>query len=228
MSSKQWFKNFQLDLARFSKKDHRSYAQVVSSKYDSAYRFQHKLHSDTDLQSPSTHGHSEKNHNHVQSAFITNVHTRTCTNNKRTVYPDPVIHNHSRITPQQKQVSVAIQVKRQPKIKTVCGNMPIRTENRFQVLLDNIEELSELDNLQFHTSRGICGNAMLPLVSTPDICGSKVPAKTESSISVDDMPIIDTEVSNKQVMGLSPSYVLNDTKIDDTKTGDFSEIREKC
>ena len=37
------------------------------------------------------------------------------------------------------------------------------------------------------------------------------------------MPVIDTEVSNKQVTGLSPNYVSNDTKV-----GDFNEIHGKC
>ena len=156
LSSKQWLKNFQLGLARSSKKDHRSYAQVVSSKYDSANRFQHKLHSDTDLQySRSTHGHSGKNYNHVQSDFIKVSYTSTCTNKKCTVYPDPVIQNHSRITPQLKQVSMDTQVKRQPKIQMVHGNTPIRKENRFQVLSDNIGDLSEPDNFQFHTLHGM-------------------------------------------------------------------------
>ena len=224
LPSKQWLKNFQLGLARSSKKDHRLYAQIVSGKYDSAYRSHQKLHSGTDLQySKSTHGQLANNYNHVQSDFIKGAYIGMGSYKKRTVPSDPVSQKHSRITPQQKQVSVVTQVKKQPKITTVHGNKSICTENRFQVLSDNIGDLPELDNLQSHTSRGICGTDIPSLVPTPDIFASNIPANTELSIGVDDMPMIDTEVSNNQVMGLSPTYVSNDTKVDD-----FEEIQEKC
>ena len=47
LSLKQCFENFRLGVARASKKDHRSYAQVVAGQCDSNHMLQHKVHSDT-------------------------------------------------------------------------------------------------------------------------------------------------------------------------------------
>ena len=134
LSLKQCFKNFKLGIARSSKKDHRSYAQVVSGKGDSAYSLQHKVHSNTDAQySTSTHSLLEGKYRNVHLAGNNSMPTNRGSNKGSTVCPDPVIQSHSRITPPQKQVSGSSQVKRQAVTNIDNENMPIsiQTDSKY-------------------------------------------------------------------------------------------------
>ena len=169
LSLKQCFKNFKIGIARSSKKDHRSYAQVVSGKGDSAYSLQHKVHSNTDAQySTSTHSLLEGKYHNVYLAGNNSMLTNRGSEKASTACPDPVIQSHSRITPQQKQVSGSSQVKRQAVTSMDRENMPISVQNRFQVLSDVTEECLESDSFQPHTLCGLVEHDTHVLVPTPD------------------------------------------------------------
>ena len=223
LSSEQCLMNFKIGLARSSKKDHRSYAQVVSSKGDSAYSFHHKLHSGTDFQySTSTHG-VEGNYYNVHPAWNNKVLTNRCSNNTSTVYPDPVVLSHSRITPQHKQVSVNTKVKRRIITNTANENIPISTENRFQVLSDVTEGCLESDDLQSSTLGGIVDKEIPALVPTLDTATDKVSIKGDLSIGVDNIFTPDTVAYGEMVIGSIPNRTARATK-----TGDTHKMHEKC
>ena len=216
LSLKQCFKNFKIGIARSSKKDHRSYAQVVSGKGDSAYSLQHKVHSNTDAQySTSTHS--------PVLACNNSMLTNRGSEKASTVCPDPVIQSHPRITPQQKQVSGSSQVKRQAVTSIDRENMPISVQNRFQILSDVTEECLESDSFQAHTLCGLVEHDTHVLVPTTDMAVNKVSHKGDLSVSVHNVSNPDTVVYGEQVIGSIPTHTVNTTM-----TGDTHEMYVKC
>ena len=104
------------------------------------------MHSHTARQySDSIQGQSVKNTANVGLNHVKGRHIfEKSTDKEANTLSDPPVYKDFHIAPQRKPVSV--EVTKQLLSKNVCENNPVLTKNRFQLLTDTNEYLSELDS----------------------------------------------------------------------------------
>ena len=109
--------------------------------------------------------------------------------------------------------------------RNVFENNPVLTKNRFQLLADTNEHLSELDNCQFHKVLGTSTQYIPHSIATiPDVHEKNLCGRVKFTVFAGDTSVVNTvDSDNKVVIGSNLECTLAGTQ--DNK---FQTVQEKC